>query len=274
MTALFHARIYSENVVVSGLDLKQDATSVTISWKANVPTGEFRIYRGYSPLRGTKILGMALLIAAVKPDGLKEGKLYSYPNMFTDTVSKEGEYYYLVLPEKDSYTDADFRADENYNTSVMTFPYDPEAADKKKAPAEILIDETPEGLRIRVSAVQFANNKAELSPASVPVLDRVYDTIRKILDNPDEHGLSASSRIEIGGHTDDRGSASSNKNLSQRRAKAVFDYLVKKGLDAKILTAVGYGGTKPVKEVTPDLSKKEADANRALNRRVEFFIRK
>jgi outer membrane protein OmpA-like peptidoglycan-associated protein len=76
---------------------------------------------------------------------------------------------------------------------------------------------------------------------------------------------SATMRVEIGGHTDDLGTPAYNQDLSQRRANAVKNYLVKMGGDPNRITAVGYGETKPV--VVND-----SKENRRLNRRTEFVI--
>lgn len=72
--------------------------------------------------------------------------------------------------------------------------------------------------------------------------------------------------VEIGGHTDAVGTAAYNLNLSQRRAEAVKEFLVKKGIDARRIKAVGYGKTKPL------ASNDDEDEGRELNRRVEFKV--
>ena len=71
--------------------------------------------------------------------------------------------------------------------------------------------------------------------------------------------------IEIGGHTDGKGSESYNKRLSENRAKAVVDYLVSKGVNASRLQYKGYGKSMPV-------APNDTEEGRALNRRVEFKI--
>jgi outer membrane protein OmpA-like peptidoglycan-associated protein len=73
-------------------------------------------------------------------------------------------------------------------------------------------------------------------------------------------------QVEIGGHTDAYGKWDYNKNLSQKRAEAVKDYLTKKGIDPRRIKAVGYGETKPL--ATND----DEDEGRELNRRVEFKV--
>ena len=70
-------------------------------------------------------------------------------------------------------------------------------------------------------------------------------------------------RIELAGHTDDRGSENYNKVLSTQRAEAVRQYLISKGVSSERLVAVGYGETKPV---LPN----DTDEGREANRRVEL----
>jgi len=71
--------------------------------------------------------------------------------------------------------------------------------------------------------------------------------------------------IEVGGHTDNTGRPDSNKTLSELRAKAVVDYLVKAGVDPAKLKAVGYGEEKPVGD-------NATVEGRRQNRRIEFMV--
>jgi outer membrane protein OmpA-like peptidoglycan-associated protein len=72
-------------------------------------------------------------------------------------------------------------------------------------------------------------------------------------------------QIEIGGHTDNIGGQQANLELSQKRAESVKEYLESQGIDDKRITAVGYGGSKPV---APNYNPEK----RKLNRRVEIKI--
>ena len=72
-------------------------------------------------------------------------------------------------------------------------------------------------------------------------------------------------KIEISGHTDNVGSATYNKTISQARAKAVVDYLIAAGISSNRLTSVGYGFDKPI-------APNDTDEGRQLNRRTEFKI--
>ncbi len=101
--------------------------------------------------------------------------------------------------------------------------------------------------------IHFEFDKDKIRPESFPILDAVVEVLQQ---NP-------KIRIEIQGHTDNKGSAVYNKSLSDRRAASVRKYLVAKGIDASRLTSKGYGMERPIVPNT-------TDQNRALNRRVQF----
>ncbi|MEM9733410.1 MAG: OmpA family protein [Pseudomonadota bacterium] len=104
-------------------------------------------------------------------------------------------------------------------------------------------------------SILFDTAKADIKPASFALLDRLAE------------GLSqcTTSQIEIGGHTDSRGSASYNQALSEARAQLVLAYLSQKdGVNAANLTAKGYG------ETTPIVS--NSGPERSKNRRIEFKV--
>jgi OOP family OmpA-OmpF porin len=101
--------------------------------------------------------------------------------------------------------------------------------------------------------VTFEPGRSTLKPDSYTILDLVATSL---LGNPDV-------KIEIGGHTDNTGSAATNTRLSQARADAVMAYLASKGVAAGRMVAKGYGPSQPVAtNTTVD--------GRALNRRVEL----
>ncbi|MCF6240895.1 MAG: OmpA family protein [Bacteroidales bacterium] len=110
---------------------------------------------------------------------------------------------------------------------------------------------------IPLQNVFFDFNKYTLKPESYPELNRLVKFIQKNEDL----------KIEISGHTDNKGTETYNKELSQKRADAVKTYLVNKGCNAVNLTAKGYGESKP-------LAENSSDENRAKNRRVEFKVLK
>jgi OOP family OmpA-OmpF porin len=106
-----------------------------------------------------------------------------------------------------------------------------------------------------IQGITFTTGTARIRRASNNILDEAAAVLK---ENP-------SVRVEIGGHTDDRGDAEKNKKLSRARAESVKKYLVSKGVDESRLRAVGYGPDQPV-----DPGK--GRAARARNRRVEFVI--
>ncbi len=112
---------------------------------------------------------------------------------------------------------------------------------------------TPEKKTLVLEGVNFEYDRADLTPGSSEILDKVAASLR---DWPEV-------RVEIGGHTDSRGSESYNERLSESRARAVQDYLTSKGVDASRMSAKGYGESKPVSE-------NDTDEGRARNRRVEL----
>ncbi len=100
------------------------------------------------------------------------------------------------------------------------------------------------------SDVLFATDSAELTPQGRSLLDRLAPCWR-------------GGRFEVEGHTDASGSDAVNQPLSERRAIAVRDHLVARGIESYALTARGYGSSRPVADnATPE--------GRARNRRVEF----
>lgn len=120
---------------------------------------------------------------------------------------------------------------------------------------DILNVEPEVGKRIRLDNIQFDFDKAELKPESEDELETVLDLLT-------DYPLM---RIEIEAHTDDQGADDYNLKLSEARAKAVADWLIKKKVDAVRITWKGYGETKPLATGT-------TEADRALNRRVEFKV--
>ncbi|MBC8438644.1 MAG: OmpA family protein [Deltaproteobacteria bacterium] len=101
--------------------------------------------------------------------------------------------------------------------------------------------------------VLFGSGSSVIKPGAYYLLD---DIAAKLEEKP---GMS----IDIQGHTDNIGSAESNKELSSRRAQAVKNYLIGKGIMPDRMTTEGFGFSKPV-------ALNGTEAGRALNRRVEI----
>ena len=104
--------------------------------------------------------------------------------------------------------------------------------------------------------IRFESGRADIVADSAGLLDRLIETALRC----------PNVNIEIAGHTDADGDDASNKTLSEKRAQAVMDFLVKAGLPADRFTAVGYGSAQPV-------AANDTDEGKAQNRRIEFVVR-
>jgi outer membrane protein OmpA-like peptidoglycan-associated protein len=120
---------------------------------------------------------------------------------------------------------------------------------------------TPRGAKVNaygcwvLEGIVFDYDKWDIRPEFYPSLDEAATVLKK---NPDL-------KVEIQGHTDNTGSAEYNQRLSEKRARSVMEYFLKKGVEPERLSSAGYGFTKPVtSNRTPE--------GRAMNRRVELKI--
>lgn len=111
------------------------------------------------------------------------------------------------------------------------------------------------GTKLTLNQIYFDFGKSTLRQVSKYELDRLFQLLK---NNP-------ALEIEIGGHTDNVGSLDFNKKLSQGRAEAVMNYLIKKGISPTRLTAKGYADLQSI-------ATNETDEGRQKNRRVEFKI--
>ena len=115
------------------------------------------------------------------------------------------------------------------------------------APAPITID---------LNGVNFDFDKSTLRPDALAILGEATEILKRYPDL----------RVEVAGHTDSVGTAAYNQGLSERRAKAVYDYLTSNGIDSSRLAGpVGYGLTRPI-------DTNETKEGRARNRRTELNV--
>jgi OOP family OmpA-OmpF porin len=104
--------------------------------------------------------------------------------------------------------------------------------------------------------IRFEPGRANIDSDSAGLLDRLIETALRC----------PAANVEIAGHTDADGDDIVNQALSEKRAQAVADYLVKAGLPANRFTAMGYGSTQPV-------AADDTDEGKAKNRRIDFLVR-
>ena len=153
-------------------------------------------------------------------------------------IGQRYEMEYLSLGRRNTTAAVEIPAQANYDVR-LTLRY------RQYVPPE----EEPEFV---LDGVEFDTNRATLRPESFPRLDRVVEYLQH---KPD-------SRIRIEGHTDNVGNPRANQRLSQRRAQAVKDYLVSRGIDGSRIEAIGHGDTQPV-------ASNDTEEGRQQNRRIE-----
>lgn len=154
-------------------------------------------------------------------------------------VNKDG---YLFFSENFSLRDADLS--EPFKLDVPLQPIEPVTEMTKE-------DRKP----VVLKNVFFATASAELLPVSTNELDRLYNLLE---DNPEM-------RIQINGHTDNVGGDEANQQLSEARAKAVYSYLLGKGIAEERLKYKGFGETQFIAD-------NETEEGRQQNRRTEFEL--
>ena len=110
---------------------------------------------------------------------------------------------------------------------------------------------------IIVNNIYYDFNKWDIRPDAAIELDKIVEMLKK---NPN---IS----IELSSHTDSRGSDAINNRLSQKRAESAANYIISNGIDAKRITAKGYGKTKLLNKCV-----KCTDEEHQMNRRTEFKV--
>jgi outer membrane protein OmpA-like peptidoglycan-associated protein len=172
--------------------------------------------------------------------------------MATTASSDVDGSYRVRLPEKKSYM-VDVRG-AGFLSDMKRVNIDP-AYTEESYNLDISLIKVKVGKKVVLNNILFQTGKSILTTPSYAELDRLYNILT---DNPNM-------RIEISGHTDKTGSEPLNFKLSEARAKAVVDYLVKKGIVVSRLEFKGFGSLQPIADnTTPE--------GRTQNRRVEFKI--
>jgi outer membrane protein OmpA-like peptidoglycan-associated protein/uncharacterized protein YidB (DUF937 family) len=110
---------------------------------------------------------------------------------------------------------------------------------------------------LNLNIINFATGSAQIPADQYAFLNKVAIAIKAATTN---------TVLEIGGYTDNTGDAASNLTLSQQRAEAVRNYLIQQGVDPNVLTAKGYGETRP-------LASNDTEEGKFRNRRIEFTVR-
>jgi outer membrane protein OmpA-like peptidoglycan-associated protein len=143
---------------------------------------------------------------------------------------------------------------QGYLFKSLTFNYTQQQNPFGKV-LDILLEPIQKDKQEVLNNIYFATGQYVLEDKSKVALDKLSQLLK---DNP-------SLKIEIAGHTDDRGKDIDNQKLSLQRAKAVVEYLLKTGIATERLTYQGYGKARPL---VPNITEED----RSINRRIEMKV--
>jgi OmpA-OmpF porin, OOP family len=174
--------------------------------------------------------------------GLANQNILSGNDGYTISISSVGQY--TIFIEAQGYIST------MEKLAINTYEMDDLEMNFTLQPVEV-------GTTVNLKNVLFAQTKADILPESFPELDLVVNFLKT---NPNV-------KIDLSGHTDNRGVHADNVKLSQQRVNKVRDYLISKGVDSKRISGKGFGGTKPI-------ASNDTEESRKMNRRVEFTIKK
>jgi OmpA-OmpF porin, OOP family len=165
--------------------------------------------------------------------------------------SLTGEYL-MVLTQGAEY--ALYTNKQGYLFSSLNFNYST-VTDFEPITMDIELEPAVKGYAVVLNNIFFDTDSYELKEKSKTELQKV---IRFLNENPQI-------RIEISGHTDNTGTPAYNQQLSEKRALAVYNFLLKNGVNAEKLTSRGFGQTMPK-------GTNDTEQGRQINRRIEFQI--
>jgi OmpA-OmpF porin, OOP family len=160
--------------------------------------------------------------------------------------------YLMVLTQGAEY--ALYVTKPGYLFKSLNFNYS-EVSDFEPVTVDVDLEKVKKGSTVILSNIFFDVDKYELKEKSFGELRKV---VRFLNDNPAQI-------IEVSGHTDNTGSREYNLQLSEKRAKAVYRYIVENGIPPNRVILKGYGPDKPIMDNT-------SEEGRKFNRRIEFAI--
>ena len=193
---------------------------------------------------------------------------YFYPNaaqVVGGGVAYDGEYPVMLDPDYPIMLDPnwpDMLTPDFPNTDEPAFPEAEEKPVKEvlKEEAENAIKEEKEHFKVALEKLMKQNlfdfDSDVIKEENFANLDAIIDFLKEY-DNI---------KVKINGHTDNVGSEEYNKNLSERRAKSVGDYLINKGIDSSRISTEGFGFSKPV-------ASNDTEEGQAQNRRTEMIFK-
>jgi outer membrane protein OmpA-like peptidoglycan-associated protein len=169
------------------------------------------------------------------------------------TTDPENGDFELVIPHGGNYGVATEKQGYLFNSINFNLP---KFAEFQEIDTHIIMVRAEVGSKAVLKNIFFDVGKADLKNESIAEVEKIHELL---VANPDLN-------VQINGHTDNTGNAASNKVLSLKRATAVVDFLVSKGMSASRLSAKGYGSERPI------VSNDDETGGREINRRTEIEI--
>jgi len=196
---------------------------------------------------------------------IKGATLFIYINDDTVYIAKtdgNGKYRFPVFASSNAIIKA---VDNKYISDCLTstIVYEPQPKDTiQKVPRDLLLDKFGVGFVWKISTFHYDLNKSNIRQDAMPILDSIVMVLNA-------YPIS----VELSSHTDSRGSFAYNKRLSQHRADAAVAYIISKGIDAKRISAKGYGESRLLNKcvVGVPCSEEEHQTNRRTEVKVTGF---
>jgi outer membrane protein OmpA-like peptidoglycan-associated protein len=159
----------------------------------------------------------------------------------------------LVIPHGGNYGVATEKDGYLFNSINFNLP---KFAEFQEIATHIIMSRAEVGSKVVLKNIFFDVGQAELKIQSISEVEKIRELLA---GNPQL-------KVQINGHTDNTGNAAANKVLSLKRATAVVDYLIAKGIEASRVSAKGYGAERPI------VSNDDEQGGREINRRTEIEI--
>lgn len=174
----------------------------------------------------------------------------------------DGKFSFRIYPEEEFKLVADkndyFTTRKMFSTIGKTVPKEDlvDLVTNKTFEMNINLEEIVLDKAIVLENIYYDFDKADIREDAAVELDMLVAILQ---DNPEI-------TIELSSHTDSRGDAAYNMDLSQRRADSAVQYIISKGIEAKRMEAIGYGESKPI------LPNADTEEEHQINRRTEFKV--
>lgn len=248
---------------------KHDTPGKGMTSKTNVDIFSFPLYEEIRPVPVTFVTGKIVasesnepLAAQLEINAIKTGSI-----IYKTNIDASGKFF-IVLPSGQDYSFSAIYPGYTLYSNHFTLSESQSALNPyyldirlqkviKHNPTDKIETLKEDGDAIILKNVFFETNSSLLNPDSQYELNKL---VKWLIENEDTF-------IQINGHTDSTGTEETNLNLSTSRAKAVYDYLINKGIALKRLRYKGFGSNRPIADNLMESGRKE-------NRRTEFILLK